>query len=376
MVALLVADLEKADAAAAAASSSLYEDATAMQSYEMVQQRKRKEVKRDAEQIAKLIRHCVPQSPAKSNTPESMYAKRLAGYITMDQPLFLRLRQQSALAYVGFRSRTVQLLNKWGEELTCEGNLLAHLDSMQSIEKWEAMSVSERATLGGDGGPFPKPTRVALKLRGRYDRLKQQVTKYLMLQGQQSRLKKTKTDIFTRLKKARTEEKRAAKGNKKRRRKQKAKPTRRTPQAESIGDGLTQEPVHESGDAGRAENTTLGAVGATSVSQLEPMLGRVEAQLKDISEILKKAKFNATQQKVAFKSLYSHKRKARDALTGARMNLAAVQATATTYKLTQMSEYTGYEIKRTDAILTQLRKFDLCVVTKLQELGLTEEQIK
>ena len=375
-----MADLEKADAAAAAASSSLYEDATAMQSYEMVQQRKRKAVRRDAEQIARLIRHCVPQSPAKSNTPESMYAKRLAGYITMDQPLFLRLRQQSALAYVGFRSRTVQLLNKWGEELTCEGNLLAHLDSMRSIEKWEAMSLSERATLGGDGGPFPKPTRVALKLRGRYgtryDRLQQQVTQYLMLQGQQSRLKKTKTDIVTRLKKARTEEKRAAKGKKKKRRKQKAKRMRRTPQAESVGDGLEQEPVHESGDAGRAENTTLGAVGATSVSQLEQMLGRVEAQLKDISEILKKAKFNATQQKVAFKSLYSHKRKARDALTGARMNLAAVQATATTYKLTQMSEYTGYEIKRTDAILTQLRKFDLCVVTKLQELGLTEEQIK
>ena len=41
-----------------------------------------------------------------------------------------------------------------------------------------------------------------------------------------------------------------------------------------------------------------------------------------------------------------------------------------------MSEYTGYEIKRTDAILTQLKKFDLRVVTKLQELGLTEEQIK
>ena len=116
--------------------------------------------------------------------------------------------------------------------------------------------------------------------------------------------------------------------------------------------------------------------GATSVLQLEPMLSRVEMQLKEISELSKAAKFNATQQKVAFKSLYSHKRKARDALEGARMNLAAVQATATTYKLQQMSEYTRYEIKRADAILTQLKKFDLCVVTKLQELGLTEEQIK
>jgi len=377
MIKLLRADLSKAQAADADRASLLYTAATAMQSFEMVQKRNKDLAKQKTKKIQKLIEACVPKAALGSRTKESSYARRVSDYITMDQPLFLQLRQQAALAYVGFRTRTVQLLNKWSEELAGEGNLLAHQDSLDAIQRWEQQSVAERTTQGGHSGPCPRPTRVPLHLKGRLKQMKQRVFKFSLLLGQQSRFKKTKTDLVTRLKKAKVEARKAGKKKKKRKLPAGKRPKKaKKPAGAAAGqDRHAEEPVHASGDAGRAENTTLGAVEARSVEELEERLERVEAKLREVATISKEEKFNKTQQKVAFKSLWSHKKKARDALELAGMNLVAVEALAVEFDLTNMKQYATFEIRRTDSILATLNQFDLSVVAQLQELGLSEEQI-